>query len=184
MVASAVALLCVNANALKSDTVLENNIALQTIKHQKQVAWSMAPIKSKEALIELSLQKSPLDLLSDDSKQRFVESVIFRDDGVAGFHFSDLESELTPTEIYKVLSLIGAQNTVSKFKAARIETKQDLLLLSKPALETSLQKKISSSVGTLGYGRPPTQWDDHKGYYCSGRATCSEKQGDICMSSC
>ena len=91
--------------------------------------WHLAPIKSQEDLIALSNQPSPLDALSNYHKEMFVKSVQFGKGGVAGYYYGGLEDELTPTQIYSILALIGKQNNVSMFKDARVETKADAMLL-------------------------------------------------------
>jgi hypothetical protein len=158
---------------------LENNIAIKSIAHQKQIAWAFAPVKTADDLHRISHEESPLDALSPMAKERFIESVIFRSNGLGGFYFGDLEAELTPTQIYNILALFGAQNTVSKFNKARIETKADMLLLSSPTLE-----KFNSKIQNDSDFVSPQMWADHKGYRCSGRATCRKSPDEICMTGC
>ena len=179
--------MCLNVSANEVDSITpepdraSTNALFQALKHHKDVAWYMAKAKTKKELIEISKKTSPLDNLSQHAKDRFVESVVFRDNGVAGFYYGDLEAELTPTQIHNVLSLIGAQTTVSKFDKARIESEADILLLQAPTIkysrmsQTDLKKSIVSPHGPRA---------DHKDYACRERATCREEQGSICMSSC
>ncbi|WP_299270146.1 hypothetical protein [uncultured Psychrosphaera sp.] len=121
----------INADTIKND--IASSDALINFKHQKQLALALAPIKSKLALELLAQQESPLDLLSDKAKQRFVDSVVFTDEGsIGGYYYADLEAELTPTQIHSILSLIGVQHTVPKLKNSRIETQTDMLLMLTP----------------------------------------------------
>jgi len=103
-------------------------VQLDTIK---KLAWEFAPVKTSDALVQNTQMKdSPLNLLSDDAKNRFIKSVTFSENGVTGFRFSDLEEELTPSQIYRVLSLIGVQHITANFDKARVETPTDLLILN------------------------------------------------------
>jgi hypothetical protein len=96
---------------------------------------------------------SPLDRLPAAAKQRFIASLVFTENGLGSYKYSDLEA-LSPTEIYKILSLFGAEHTTSMVTKERPTTQQN-----EPG-------------------------GDYKDYWCSGRATCSESLGHICMSSC
>jgi hypothetical protein len=132
---------------------------------RQQIAWERAPIKTRVALDALLEGESPLDMLSESGKERFTQSIVFREKGLGGFNFGALVEELTPTQIHRILSLFGAQHTVSKFSGMRIETKLDAMLAS--------AKSASAAV-------------DYYGYYCKSRGTCSrsETKDDICMHSC
>jgi len=160
------------------------NTEISTYVHNQKIALSIAPIKSKSDLFALLQIDSPLDMLSLSARERFVESVVFNENGIGGYYYGDLEAELTPSQIYQVLSLIGVQHSVFNFKNARVETEADLLLLSQP-IETSLTK-LSNNTREFKKGIIPQQdmWHDHKGYYCAGGSTCDEREGSICMSRC
>lgn len=166
------------ASAIAETAKLEatSSDALMNFNHQKQVALALAPVKSKSDLEQLSMEHSPLDLLSDDAKQRFIDSIVFTDKGIGGYHYADLEAELTPTQIHSILSLIGVQHTLPKLTNARIETNADMLLMLTPQM--SYSQYGGSAIG-IGGGE-----DDHKDYHCASRATCHEEDGSICMSSC
>lgn len=110
----------------------DNNAVIKGMVYQKELAWILAPINTRDALDRISEEKSPLDLLSPPAKERFIDSIVFRETGLGGFDFSDLEAELTPTQIHKILSMFGAQHAVHLFTKARIETRADVLLLSNP----------------------------------------------------
>ena len=158
---------------------LEINSAMQQYNYQKKVNWSVAKIKSKEALILYAQNNdSVLNLLSPESKKLFVDSVIFRDNGVAGYRFDILESELTPTQIYKVLALIGQQHNVHLLKKARIESKEDIQLLSKPQISSK-----SLPIKKDGMSNPDFM-ADHNGYKCESRGTCKISSVYICTSNC
>ncbi|RDH41500.1 hypothetical protein [Zooshikella ganghwensis] len=147
-----------SASELKS-VMIKNEL------QRREIAWKLAPIKNKEQL-QISLQKnSPLDALSSEAKQRFIDGLVFTDKGLGGIYYGDLVAELTPTQIHKILSLFGAQHLISKFTEARVESDTDAKLLKSPSV----------NYGVL---------DDHKEYRCIARADCYESSNHICMSSC
>mgnify|MGYP000273456514 CR=1 FL=1 len=144
---------------------------------QKIINWNLAKIQNIDEIeVELNSEKSPLYLLSKYGRSEFLNSIVFRENGLGGLNMAPLEDELTPGQIYQVLSLFGAQNIIHRFKRARIESSLDLLLLTQPKHEESLES------GPLGL--PGENSEDYKGYECSARATCASKLRHICMSSC
>jgi hypothetical protein len=165
----------------------QNNVfnnEVSTYVHNQKIALSMAPVKSRSDLFALLQTDSPLDMLSVSARDRFVDSVVFTKNGIGGYYYGDLEAELTPSQIYQVLSLIGVQHSVFNFKNARVESEADLLLLSQP-IETSFTKLSNNTTEfKKGIIPQPRMRADHKGYYCAGGSTCDERQGSICMSSC
>jgi hypothetical protein len=167
---------------LESKLIKETEKSYQYEKSRQLIALDLAPIKSKADLFEIAQQKSVLDLLSDSAKERFISSIVFGDNGVTSFQYSDLEVELSPTQIYKILSLFGVQHTVHMMENSRIQTTTDMLLLKKPVSE----KIELLELNTNNYSTTQSSHGiaDHKGYACTGRATCSERQGSICMSGC
>jgi hypothetical protein len=173
----------IKQSAISKEIDMQKDLISNVIKQEKnrrQLALELAVIKTQADLVSLSESKSALDLLSVSAKERFVNSVVFGDNGITGFSYTDLEAELTPTQIYSVLKLFGAQHTVSKFEHARIESAADAMLLNSNLEYIKIptgNMPISNLSGTVSRA-------DHKGYACTGRATCSESQGQICMSGC
>lgn len=96
----------------------------------RQLAWKIAPVKTEEDLYALLRTENPLDLLSPDAKERFIQSLVFRPTGLGSFYVTDLKAELTVTEIYEVLALFGQQEFAKKMTTARVETNLDALLIS------------------------------------------------------
>jgi hypothetical protein len=94
------------------------------------VLWQLAPVKSKEALMAMSYETSPLNALSEYEKEKFISSVQFSEAGIGGYYYGGLEDELTPTQIYSILALIGKQNNVKILRNSRIETADDARLLT------------------------------------------------------
>ena len=160
-----------------SGSIVANELAAlqKQQEYQNIINWKLAPVKNSVSLKkELSNSNSPLNKLSNDAKDRLVKSIVFRENGIGGLYMGDLEAELTPTEIYRILSLFGAQRIITHFDNARIESDTDFLLLSKPKFDT----------GDNQINRLPSLTPDHEEYECIGRATCRSAGGHICMSGC
>jgi hypothetical protein len=111
---------------------------------------------------------SPLGALSSGARDRFLSSITFGAKGITGFHYTDLQSELTASQIHDVLALFGAEKDVAIIPNVRVETAAD--------------KRTISALPIVpgGGGDGP----DYPGYKCISRATCTTSPGDICMSSC
>lgn len=137
--------------------------ALRRIQHL------LAPIKSWEDLQDYlavtRLDASPLDKLSPAAKQRFLGSLVFSEHGLASFEYVDLENELSPTDIYKVLSLFGVQSDTATLRNVRMSSESDGLIMNY-------------------MGPPNSPYSDHLDYRCASRGTCTRSSGDICTSNC
>jgi len=108
---------------------------------------------------------SPLGALSSGARDRFLSSITFGAKGITGFHYTDLQSELTASQIHDVLALFGAEKDVAIIPNVRVETAAD--------------KRTISAFPIM-----PGDGPDYQNYKCASRATCSTSLGDICMSSC
>ncbi|MDA8682498.1 hypothetical protein N9M08_08175 [Porticoccaceae bacterium] len=142
--------------------------------------WHLAPIKSQEDLIALSNQPSSLDALSNYHKEMFVKSVQFGKDGVGGYYYGGLEAELTPTQIYSILALIGKQADVVTFKDARIETKADTLLLVSPKISSHDNEDLVKAKLTGFRNEHDTHGPGEKDMRCSGAGECGPWGGYTC----
>jgi hypothetical protein len=123
----------------------------------------VAPILSSDEL-DAHLQSdtdSPLDQLSEPARERFVDSLVFGDNGLGSYRYDDLEAELSVTQIHDVLRLFGVENTAPLLVGARVETELDKALLLR---------------------RPPSA--DYEDMYCESRGTCSSRLFSICTSNC
>lgn len=133
---------------------------------QLLIAQRNAPINSQVRLQEhirhLS-PDSPLRVLSVPARQRFVASLRFNEAGITSLGYQDIVDELSYSEAYRLLSLFGAERTLGKLPELRIGTSED--------------EQIRR------FARPPME-DDHMGYACTGRATCSASSQQICMTGC
>lgn len=124
---------------------------------------SVAIIASSDDLNDYleSTAHSPLDRLSPAARQRFLDSLVFGDGGLGSYGYSDLEAELSVSEIHDILSLFGVERTTSMITGARVISDQDRELVRRP---------------------PPG--GDHDGYKCESRGTCSSALTYICTSNC
>ena len=138
----------------------------QVQEHQNRIDYLMAPIKSTQELnaylSNVHKGESPLDRLSAPARERFLASLKFGDNGLASYSYVELESELSATEIYRILSLFGAQHTTSMLKNARQNTPADRTIMSAP---------INSPY-------------DYRDFWCWDRATCAKSLDYICTSNC
>jgi len=136
---------------------------------RQRIEFEMAPIKSHADLQAYmrGREPSPLDLLSAGARRHFIESLVFNENGLVGYEYSDLVMELSATDIYKVLALFGAQRTTSLLKGARVTSDLDRTIMFG-------RGEFSSSLRAA----------DYEGYRCESRATCGENMHTICMSGC
>ena len=110
---------------------------------------------------------SPLDALSSGARDRFLSSITFGTKGITGFHYTDLQSELTASQILAVLRLFGVQKDVAIVPNVRVDTPAD--------------KRV---IRAFPFRAKPIDGADYRDYRCASRATCSQSPGDICTSNC
>jgi hypothetical protein len=138
-------------------------------EERNRIAQQNAPINSdlrlQEHLHTLS-SDSPLRALSTPARQRFVASIRFNSAGITTFSYRDIVNELTYSEAYRLLALFGAERTLGKLPDLRRVQPEDERI-------RGLSRQFN------GGGE-----DDHPGYLCSGRATCSRSAQEICMTGC
>ena len=147
--------ICINATPAIQQQALD----------QSKLDYLGAQIKSREDLNSYlsttPINKSPFDHLSLGAKSRFLSSLVFNEKGLVGYSYADLVAELPASEIYKVLSLFGAQSTVPSIKGAKIASESDKLAV-----------------------HPNTVCTGTSGYECSGPHTCRLESQSMCMSGC
>ena len=111
---------------------------------------------------------SPLSALSSGARTRFVASITFNEKGITGFHYDDLQRELTASQIVAVLRLFGVEKDVAIIPNVRVETASDQRAL-----------RVFQLLGP-----PADEGTDYKGYWCASPATCTIKNDSICTSNC
>jgi hypothetical protein len=81
-------------------------------------AFEIAPVKSKKDLLKVMNGPSALDLLSEQGRQLFVESLVFTKKSLASYNYQVLTDELNEQQIFQVLSLFGAQYSLRQSDTA------------------------------------------------------------------
>lgn len=138
----------------------------------QDIALALAPIRSQVQLqqhLQANGANSPLATLTPAAKKRFLTSLRFNEKGITSFSYDDLQAELTASQIYQVLSLFGAQHTVSLMRNARVVTPTDQALLQ--------------PLGTSG-PLCPSQACDYDQYECEKQGTCAAAFNKICTRNC
>jgi hypothetical protein len=154
-------------SAMEDATIqlIESHVDQQNLL--RKTARIHSEIQLASFLSDTKNNHSPINLLSRSARGRFLESLRFNETGVTSFYYADIESELSSSQAYELLSLFGIQSTLSFMGKIRIETTEDREIMSTYANTSPLLMK-----------------DDHKEYWCSGSHTCSRSVGSICMSGC
>ena len=153
---------------------------------QRDLANLGAPIKSERSLsrhLSAGLTDSPLGRLSQPALRRFLASLQFNERGLATFRYTELEAELTPTQIYQVLALFGQQHQTSKLKHARRVTPLDDELMAGgiPGVQPANFMCFEDQYSPIG---SPSQCGGHHNYRCASPGTCSPSQEQICTDNC
>jgi hypothetical protein len=110
---------------------------------------------------------SPLSALSSGARSRFLSNITFNEKGITGFHYGDLQSELTASQIFDVLHLFGVERDVAIIPNVRVETAKDRRVIS-----------------TIIIQPQPVDGTDYRDYWCASRATCNVWKDVICTSNC
>lgn len=149
-----------------------------------------ATIRSRAQLDEyvqlVGLANTPLGKLSESNRAIFLSSLTFNEKGLTGLNYKTLESELTPTEIYRLTDLFGASRLTFMMSKAKPATALDQLLLQKGALQRQAghqkvvtpEKCVDDNEASGGCGK------DYDGYACAARASCHKNDNSICTSNC
>lgn len=121
----------------------------------------LAPIRSQAELETYLGQRktSPFNALSPRSLKLFLDSLVFTEKGLASYRYKELEAELSPRQAVELLSLFGAQKTVSSLDFAQA---------------SAAEKEAVAKIG-------PIFNEDHKGYRCVPPATCMAAMDMICV---
>lgn len=124
---------------------------------------SSAQIRSVEELDTYlaTTRHSPLDQLSPETRQRFIDSLVFTPGGLGSYRHSDLAG-LSATEVFQILSLFGVQRTTALVSGAKVATDKDRMIMN---------------------GQRPSPYD-HYSYKCDGPSTCVSAVNYICLSTC
>ena len=136
-----------------------------------QLAMQLAPIRTEHHLHQY-ISAYPRDIsafagMAPADLNQFLASLTFNNKGLTGFDPTPLK-KLSPSQVYKILSLFGMQSGTSSIAASpKSEIDMDL------------------NVAPFGIGE---QWDSEgpflEGYRCEGQHTCRESQRAACTSNC
>ncbi|NHZ80244.1 hypothetical protein F2P44_13315 [Massilia sp. CCM 8695] len=87
------------------------------IQAQDALSAQVAPIKSQADVIQymnmVPPQSNAMYLLSPAARERFVSSLTFNQHGLSGFSYADLQRELPPAKIARVLRLFGSESSAT-----------------------------------------------------------------------
>ncbi|WP_130617441.1 hypothetical protein [Dyella amyloliquefaciens] len=144
----------------------QNVDLVATVARQHQLDFIAAPIKSSSDLQSyLTLMPkalSPIEKLSPGAKRRFLASLVFNENGLVGYDYSDITAELPASDVYRLMSLFGAQRTVHLIDGLRVEGESD---------------KVVEETSDMPMA-------DHKDFRCVGGHNCAHYTSMICMSGC
>lgn len=164
----------ITAGVAGASNITDDEIAVIADEQARstKIAMELAAIKSKNQLHKY-LQSSPEDLsafsgMTGAQLRQFVSGLTFNERGLTGFDPTPLR-QLSPSQVYRILSLFGMQSGTSKIAAApRSEIDRDL------------------NISPLGIGGELGNSDGPflEGYRCEGQHTCRESQRAACTSNC
>lgn len=88
----------------------------------------LVPIRSSAQLTEYlgSHPSNPLDAFNQRARKLFLESLTFSDRGLTGFRLQEVQSELTRTQAFAILSLFGVESVVDSLQFERADNSKPL----------------------------------------------------------
>lgn len=121
------------------------------------------PIRSAEELSTYlrTAHDSPLDRLAPDARERFLDGLVFGEHELGGFRYTELQA-LPPADVYRILSLFGAERTAPMV----------------------LRGHVPSEAERLAPRMRKPEGEDHEHYYCASPHNCFTTTGAICMTGC
>lgn len=167
--------LCLPAFAVSAQQGAEAEEVKQLIGKQ------LAQVRSVDDLVLLESQGSPYLLLSADARQRFTDSLVFNENGLVSLYYTDLEQQLSLSQIYRLLGMFGEQKLTAMMTAARVVSPTDKLIQQQLMQLNKQQESGDQGRAVMGPFGPP---GDHKEYRCVEHGTCHTAGGYICMSGC
>lgn len=119
---------------------------------------------------------SPLSSLPAARRAQFEASMTFGPQGLSGFDYTSLESDLTQSQIFAALVPFGQHKLASRFVISRVDDPGDTFMVKRFGPRRDTQKFrviIEDDVD-----------NSHKDYYCLSRGTCAVGAGYICTQNC
>lgn len=158
--------------SLLSTTAFSGEDSQSTHSSQQEAAledWRLsqqfATINSWDSLDQFiarnGVKSSPFGALSSSGLNAFLDSLEFSEMGVSTINYRVLESELSVSEAYEILKLLGAGSLISQFDGLRVDNALD-------------QRILDSEYSTSHCYCP----DDTE---CDRPATCSANLSTCCV---
>jgi hypothetical protein len=136
-------------------------------------ASQMAPIKSQIALANYMAMTpgsgNPLMKLSPATRQQFIDSLSFNENGVTGYRYDGLERELNATQIRKLLSLLGIQESGALLKKVKEDSSYSTATCYDPVYDNFCNGVPSK---------------DYQNMRCANRGSCKPEESWVCTSNC
>ncbi|GJJ05772.1 hypothetical protein RugamoR64_63100 [Duganella rhizosphaerae] len=186
--------------------------AAKSVRTASKLDRLLAPIKSSHDLDRYLAvtpeYQSAFSPLTPAGRRAFIESLTFNQNGLTGFSYRDLQAELTPTQIDKLLALFGARNTIALMQPARLVSVKDRKLIAARGSDRCGSSECDEDGGGYSGDDPGgSGWDDGgdttepppppptpdpadttdkdvAGYACTAHATCEVKNFSICRKGC
>lgn len=131
----------------------------QEVTDRIRLDHAVATIKSRadldEYLMTVPARLSALAVLSSGARQRFAEGLVFNKHGLVSYDHSDIVTELSASEIYRLMSLFGAQRTVPLISGLRIESELDRLAAAKAVCRADESATHHLTISTKHVGNHP-----------------------------
>lgn len=139
-----------------------------------QIDLATAPIASREQLQAhlASTPTSPINKLSPSAQFNFLNSLVFTQRGLASYSYIDLAG-LPVTDAYSILSLFGAQSTISLIPHLQVDSALDQSILDR-----------AESESTSGFVHPMAKPKDQVCLVGPDGSGCASKYGSLCMDGC
>lgn len=132
---------------------------------RRELSSAMAEVKSASQFARYMQQTrgsaTPFSAMTPGALRRFSRSLVFTDRGLASYDYTDLQRELTASQIYAVLRVFGVEGSVSRIPGVKVRSRTDGLVMDAQRL--------------------PADYNDMT---CAARASCAPQTGWICTSNC
>lgn len=141
------------------DDLLVRQVALQ---HELSAAVAVRDAAHfRQYLAEHRGPTSPFHVLSSAALQRFTNSLVFNERGLASFDVTDLRRELTAAQVYAALRVFGVEDAALGVQGLRVSSQRDRLVANPQAINSG-----------------------HHDMYCAGAGSCGPRIGWVCTSNC
>lgn len=157
------------------DALIKRDLAREALSNR------LPPISSREGLaafMRVAEPGHPLHRLSGPAKSHFLKSLTFNENGLTGYRSDDLLAELSASEIYRVLSLLGAQHSAPFMGKARVVDDLDRVTVQSFGFGGDMCDQHGPTGGS-------TCSDDIEDAKCVSPGTCQlHHVGYVCRSTC